>query len=295
MQQTAIYTREARRAAASRQRPPLRGAALSALLHALLAAMLILFHLSWDAGSPAEAPDGIAVELVTLPQPPEQPQPAPVPAPPPPPMSAAIPATREAPAPEEPVQEEPAQDAAPPAAPPPSAEAEATEAEAAEAKPPEPPAQAAPSDSPPAEPQSGETAPAEAPTESAALPAPPPRPAPPPAAAPPSAPRGQADARASMAPLVIRSSDWGGRIGNNWLPEYPQAARANNLEGTVRLEVLISRDGKPRRVRVVRSSGHASLDEAALRAVWLWRFKPPRYEGLPVDNVTVDVPITFRR
>ena len=56
------------------------------------------------------------------------------------------------------------------------------------------------------------------------------------------------------------------RVGNL---NYPDAARTRNLYGSLRLLVAIVPDGTLRDVRVLESSGHRILDDAALRIVRL--------------------------
>jgi len=56
------------------------------------------------------------------------------------------------------------------------------------------------------------------------------------------------------------------RVGNL---NYPEAARARKLYGSLRLLVAIAADGSLRDVRVLESSGHAVLDAAALNIVRL--------------------------
>jgi protein TonB len=56
------------------------------------------------------------------------------------------------------------------------------------------------------------------------------------------------------------------RIGNM---NYPEAARRQDIEGSLVLSVDILPDGGIDQVRVLRSSGHAVLDEAAVRIVRL--------------------------
>jgi len=75
-------------------------------------------------------------------------------------------------------------------------------------------------------------------------------------------------------------------------PEYPPLARRRQLEGTVVLEVLVSAEGKVSGLAVHESSGHALLDEAALKAVKGWRFEPGRRGGAPVA-MPVLVPVRF--
>jgi periplasmic protein TonB len=55
-------------------------------------------------------------------------------------------------------------------------------------------------------------------------------------------------------------------------PDYPEAAVAQRAQGTTALAILVEADGRPGAVRVLRSSGDARLDEAAVRAVQKWEF-----------------------
>ncbi len=57
-------------------------------------------------------------------------------------------------------------------------------------------------------------------------------------------------------------------------PEYPEAARRRNEEGTVTCRLTIDGDGNVIEVEVVVSSGSKSLDAAAVRALKRWRFEP---------------------
>jgi TonB family protein len=64
-------------------------------------------------------------------------------------------------------------------------------------------------------------------------------------------------------------------------PGYTDEARIGRHEGAVELEVEIDADGHPRNLRVVRSLG-LGLDEKAIEAVRLWRFKPARRDNKKV-------------
>lgn len=75
-------------------------------------------------------------------------------------------------------------------------------------------------------------------------------------------------------------------------PEYPSLARRRRWQGTVMLEVMVSREGKVLHLRVNESSGREVLDEAALQAVSAWRFEPGRRGSLRVD-MQVLVPVRF--
>jgi protein TonB len=76
-------------------------------------------------------------------------------------------------------------------------------------------------------------------------------------------------------------------------PRYPLIARRNGVEGTVRLKVFVSKDGKPAQVQLDRSSGSAALDGAALDAVKNWQFVPARRGPEPVESWVL-VPVVFR-
>ena len=76
-------------------------------------------------------------------------------------------------------------------------------------------------------------------------------------------------------------------------PPYPEAARAQRLEGTVLLLVSIDASGRVTSASVQSGCGHAVLDLAALAAVRSWRFDPARQAGLPVAS-QVQVPVRFR-
>ncbi|HEX7339636.1 MAG TPA: TonB family protein, partial [Rhodanobacteraceae bacterium] len=65
-------------------------------------------------------------------------------------------------------------------------------------------------------------------------------------------------------------------------PIYPVSAQKNHQQGVVTLLVEVGTDGKPLAVKVARSSGTASLDEAASNAARQWRFNPGTKNGKPV-------------
>jgi protein TonB len=122
----------------------------------------------------------------------------------------------------------------------------------------------------------------------AAAAAPTPAPAPAPALAPAPAP--------SPAPAADdKLSEPRGYAGylRNPAPDYPLTAQRRGLEGQVVLKVHVLASGQPDSVTVARSSGHAILDEAAIRAVVSWAFAPARRGHTPVDG-WVQVPLTFK-
>jgi protein TonB len=77
-------------------------------------------------------------------------------------------------------------------------------------------------------------------------------------------------------------------------PKYTIEALEQKVQGSVRLEVVVTRDGHVGAVRVLRSLDARGLDEQAIAAVRQWRFDPGRVAGVPVDviaNVIVDFSI----
>ena len=75
-------------------------------------------------------------------------------------------------------------------------------------------------------------------------------------------------------------------------PAYPAPAAASGQEGLVVLLVTVLPDGTVGDVRVKESSGHATLDRAAIRAVRDWRFRAALKNGRPVQDV-IEVPVRF--
>lgn len=63
--------------------------------------------------------------------------------------------------------------------------------------------------------------------------------------------------------------------------DYPLAARRRREEGVVHVRVRVDAGGRPDQAAVIRSSGHAALDQAALAAVRATRFKPYTEDGVP--------------
>jgi len=76
-------------------------------------------------------------------------------------------------------------------------------------------------------------------------------------------------------------------------PKYPQVARSRGHEGRVLIRVSVLGDGRVGSATVAKSSGHDSLDRAALKAVERWRFTPALRAGKPV-TATLTVPVVFR-
>lgn len=64
-------------------------------------------------------------------------------------------------------------------------------------------------------------------------------------------------------------------------PQYPREARDRNIEGAVRVEILIDRQGAVRDAKVIQGLGYGT-EEAALEAAKRLRFKPAEASGQAV-------------
>lgn len=76
-------------------------------------------------------------------------------------------------------------------------------------------------------------------------------------------------------------------------PIYPESARREGHEGRVVLRVLIDNQGKAKSVELNTSSGSKALDQAATKAIKLWRFHPAHVGDTPIDS-WANVPVDFR-
>ncbi len=269
-----------------------------------------------SAAAPAPVPDkpepAPDVERTPAQVPDQPPPPAPEPAPsPPPPPEPAMTQPAEPPLPEPtPAQPEPAQNQAaspavvetsPPQAPEqpppavPTSIAPSSPAPTPAVPPqPEPPARqrAEPARaSPPAKPATREHAPSPPHVASRAAGVPRARS---PVADPPRAPRLAPGSPAREgAPVAITPPRPVAGMATDRPPTYPELARRRGEQGRVLVRVSVGPDGTPVAVAVGQSSGHTSLDNAALLAVRQWRFIPATQAGRPVPAVA-EVSIQFR-
>jgi protein TonB len=75
-------------------------------------------------------------------------------------------------------------------------------------------------------------------------------------------------------------------------PLYPPDAKQARIQGTVRMNVVIGKDGTVKDLQV--ASGHPLLVDTAADAVRQWVYKPTLLNGNPVEVVTVvDVNFTL--
>ena len=75
-------------------------------------------------------------------------------------------------------------------------------------------------------------------------------------------------------------------------PDYTDAARQANLNGSVKLRVLVGTDGLVRDVVALNQLGKG-LDEEAIATVRKWQFTPAMADGQPVE-LWIEVEVDFR-
>ena len=82
------------------------------------------------------------------------------------------------------------------------------------------------------------------------------------------------------------------KLVNQPRPVYPPLARQARIQGTVRLEAVINKEGVIEELKVI--SGHPLLIPAAQAAVAQWRYEPTLLNGMPVEVITtIDVNFTL--
>jgi protein TonB len=89
----------------------------------------------------------------------------------------------------------------------------------------------------------------------------------------------------AAAPAPILPPDVDAATAGRLPPVYPVESRRRREQGTVRLRVVITPEGRVKEVTVASSSGFDRLDQAALDAVRHWRFRPGTQAGVAVEAV----------
>ena len=68
-------------------------------------------------------------------------------------------------------------------------------------------------------------------------------------------------------------------------PVYPELARQARIQGTVRLGIIVAKNGSVKQVTLL--SGHPLLVPPAMDAVRYWRYDPTLRDGEPVEVASV--------
>jgi len=115
---------------------------------------------------------------------------------------------------------------------------------------------------------------------SAGVPPPPPPPPPPPKPKP------------ALGPQRIGGQVQASKIISQPKPVYPPLAKAARVQGTVKFEAIIGKDGTIQNLKLI--SGPPLLVQAAMAAVQQWKYQPTTLNGDPVDVITtIDVNFTL--
>lgn len=84
-----------------------------------------------------------------------------------------------------------------------------------------------------------------------------------------------------------------GKVVKKVQPEYPAEARENKIEGIVKLQVILRKDGSVTVQNVL--LGDPVLSPAAIEAVRQWRYEPTLLDGKPIDlETTIEVAFTLK-
>jgi len=82
--------------------------------------------------------------------------------------------------------------------------------------------------------------------------------------------------------------DFKKRLVNSPTPTYPALAQRAGLQGFVKLQVRVKKDGSVEVQKLL--EGEPALADAAIAAVKLWRAKPASMNGQPVEVIST---VTF--
>lgn len=74
------------------------------------------------------------------------------------------------------------------------------------------------------------------------------------------------------------------RYAGLFQPDYPAFEQRNDMEGVVKVRVLIGTDGRVKAVEQVSSASPGFFAETRQRALAKWRFKPATRDGVPYES-----------
>ena len=115
-------------------------------------------------------------------------------------------------------------------------------------------------------------------------------------APPPAAPEAKPIAKpaAKATPTRVGGDVQAAKLIHQVRPIYPPLAKQARIQGLVRLQAAIARDGSIQNLAL--TSGHPLLVPAALEAVKQWRYRPTTLNGETVEVLTViDVNFTLQQ
>lgn len=95
-------------------------------------------------------------------------------------------------------------------------------------------------------------------------------------------------------PVRLSTGVADGHLVSKILPQYPPMAKQAGIQGVVRFNAIIGKDGKIRELQFV--SGHPMLVEAARLAISQWVYKPWKVSGELVEvSAQIDVNFSLSR
>ena len=113
-----------------------------------------------------------------------------------------------------------------------------------------------------------------------------------PAAAPPPPPPPAPKPKPPAAPIRVGGNVQQANLIRQPKPVYPPLAKAARVQGTVKFEAEIGKDGTIQNLKMI--SGPPLLVQAAMQAVQQWQYKPTLLNGEPVVVITtIDVNFTL--
>jgi protein TonB len=99
---------------------------------------------------------------------------------------------------------------------------------------------------------------------------------------------------ASAAPTRVSGSEQQKKLVKMVKPVYPPDAKAKGIQGTVKLQAVIARNGAVKELKVV--GGPEELVPPSVEAVKQWVYEPTLKDGEPVEVVAdIDVNYTLKK
>jgi TonB family protein len=97
---------------------------------------------------------------------------------------------------------------------------------------------------------------------------------------------------AQTAPIRIGPGVTAPRVLRKVEPEFSPLGRADQIQGTVVLQLVVTEKGRPADIQVISPLGYG-LDENAVAAIQKWQFMPGQKDGAPVP-VRATIEVNFR-
>lgn len=91
-------------------------------------------------------------------------------------------------------------------------------------------------------------------------------------------------------PVAVRPDIMAGQRISGPQPKYPEAAKKARIQGTVKIDAVIGKDGSVAKTKV--TSGPKELRDSAVDAVQQWKYKPFLLNGEPVE-VTTTISVVY--